>query len=507
MGKLVGKTQPRLWTPPLRPLSRRTSLGYQLAEFAELIGQPFDPWQRWLGVHLLETLPDGTLRFRIATVIAGRQCGKSTFAAVLCLYFLYIRAASLVLSAAQDLSRAREHERFCLDMIRSSPWLASELGHVHGSSGDEWFRVASGPQDADGPVDSFSTASGGRYKITASSRKAGRGASADLVFWDELREAYTFDGGWAALSATTLARPDAVILAMSNAGDRRSAVLAHVREAGLAGKNPGLATFDWSARPDADLDDWNAIRQAMPGLGFSVSQQAVASLIASQPAVVSRTEIMGQWVELMNQAVDAQAWEACRDPAGDLSGAKDRISACVDASPDLEHVTLAIAAPLPGGNRIRVEVRAAWTSSEQARAELPAILAQIRPRVISWFPGTAAGALAAVLRPRPGTEPPALDRARPGMPAYAELTGVRVTEACMTFADLVRSRLIVHAGEELLTNHVLGAEKLYVGADSAYRFTRKGGHVDSLYAASGAVALAAQIPAAKRARLRLLETG
>jgi hypothetical protein len=503
--KLRGKTAPRLWTPPLRTLTRRTSLGYELAEFAGLIGSPFDPWQRWLGIHMLELNRDGSLRFRICPVIAGRQCGKSTFAAVLCLYFLYVRGAQLVLSAAQDLSRAREHERFCLDMIRSSPWLASELGHVHGSSGDEWFRVANGSEDEDGPVDVFSTAAGGRYKITAANRKAGRGASADLLFWDELRESYGFDGGWSALSATTLARPDALIVAMSNAGDSRSVVLSQLRESALAGKDPGLGLFEWSAPPAAALDDTGALRQAMPGLGHSVSLSAVTTLIASQPATVTRTEIFGQWVDLLNQAIDYAAWTACHDPAGDLSGARDRISACVDVSPDGEHVTLALAAP--AGNQVRVEVRAAWPSTEQARAELPAMLAKIRPRVISWFPGGPAGVLATTLRPRPGTEPPPLERARPGMPAYAELTGVRVSEACMTFADLVRARLVLHPGDELLNNHVRNAEKMHVGSDNAYRFTRKGGHCDAVYAASGAVALALQIPAAKRARVRLLEAG
>ena len=34
----------------------------------------------------------------------------------------------------------------------------------------------------------------------------------------------------------------------------------------------------------------------------------------------------------------------------------------------------------------------------------------------------------------------------------------------MTFADLVRARLIVHPGDEILTSHVRGAEKLFVGA-------------------------------------------
>ena len=44
--KLTGKTEPRLWTPPQRTLTRRTSLGYEVADFASLIGEPLLPWQR-----------------------------------------------------------------------------------------------------------------------------------------------------------------------------------------------------------------------------------------------------------------------------------------------------------------------------------------------------------------------------------------------------------------------------------------------------------------------------
>jgi hypothetical protein len=74
-------------------------------------------------------------------------------------------------------------------------------------------------------------------------------------------------------------------------------------------------------------DEWfrvatGALSQAMPGLGYSVSLQNVMTLIASQPAVVTRTELFGRWVDLLNQAIDMQGWEAGRDPAGNLAGAQ-----------------------------------------------------------------------------------------------------------------------------------------------------------------------------------------
>ncbi len=46
--KLIGCTEPRLFTPPLRPLTRATTRGFEVIEFATLTGKPLLPWQEWL---------------------------------------------------------------------------------------------------------------------------------------------------------------------------------------------------------------------------------------------------------------------------------------------------------------------------------------------------------------------------------------------------------------------------------------------------------------------------
>jgi hypothetical protein len=74
--KLVGCVQPRLFTPPLRPLNRRTSLGYECADFQEIAGEPYLPWQRWTAIHALELLQGGGFRFRIVVILVARQNGK-----------------------------------------------------------------------------------------------------------------------------------------------------------------------------------------------------------------------------------------------------------------------------------------------------------------------------------------------------------------------------------------------------------------------------------------------
>src|SRR5690606_14406289 len=67
-----------------------------------------------------------------------------------------------------------------------------------------------------------------RYKVKAANRRAGRGLSGNLVLLDELREHQNWQA-WGAITKTTLARAEAMILALSNAGDVTSVVLAYLR--------------------------------------------------------------------------------------------------------------------------------------------------------------------------------------------------------------------------------------------------------------------------------------
>src|SRR5262245_1903413 len=75
--RLLGRTEPRLFTPPLRPLNRKTSRGFEVIDFAKMIGEPLLPWQEWAVIHALELNPDGTYRFRTVLILVARQNGKS----------------------------------------------------------------------------------------------------------------------------------------------------------------------------------------------------------------------------------------------------------------------------------------------------------------------------------------------------------------------------------------------------------------------------------------------
>jgi hypothetical protein len=478
---LVGKTEPRLWTPPLRPLTRDTTRGFEVIDFAELIGEPLLPWQQWLVKHALELNPDGTYRFRTVLVLVARQNGKSSVKRIVSLWRLYLDGARLVLGTAQDLNLAREQWNMAQETIHASPDLEAEWDVVRRVNGDEWFRAA-----------------GGRYLIRASNRRAGRGLSVDELNIDELREQQNWDA-WSALSKTTMARRLGQTWAMSNAGDDKSIVLNQLRDSALASRDPSLGLFEWSAEDDCPLDDPDGIAQANPGLGYTVSEAAIRSALGTDPETIYRTEVLCQHVDQLKGAVNLAFWKACSQPSIELPASR-RI-ACFELSEDGNHATLAIAAIGPDGNAT-VRIRKAWRSSDQAREELPAILATLKPAALAWFPTGPAGAFAATLRPaKKGDKLKVTSNGRTVRIQTVELAGGKVAEACMGLADLARAKGINHPNDPLLNAHITAAQKK--PAADGWRFERRGvGHVDAALAAAGAIHVALTLPTARKPRAR-----
>lgn len=456
---LRGNTRPRLYTPPLRRLTRRTTRGFEVAEFADIIGEPLLPWQDWLAKHALELLPDGTFRFRVVVVLVARQNGKSNLKRIVSLWRMFLEGAT-VIGLAQDVALAREQWTLCQEAIHSTPDAAAMWSGVRNVNGDEKFWLTNGA----------------RYMIRAMNRKAGRGYSIDEVNIDELREQRDWKA-WSAVSKTTMARPNAQIWAMSNAGDDESVVLNQLREAALAGRDPSIFIAEWSGPDGCDLDDTRAWRQANPGLGYILSEQAIRTALATDPPEVFRTEVLCQKVDVLDSAVDIAAWRDCADPAGTLDTVRDRVVACVDVAPDSQHVTLAASAQLDDG-RVRVEVVAAWPTTELAREDLGDALDRVNARQEAWFPSGPAAAIAPIMRNRPNNH---------------ELKGADVLQACQGLADLTTARKVVHPADPLLNAHIAGSRKLHTG--DGWRFVRRGaGHVDAAYAAAGATHTALTIP-------------
>jgi hypothetical protein len=134
-----------------------------------------------------------------------------------------------------------------------------------------------------------------------------------------------------------------------------------------------------------------------------------------------------------------------------------------------------------GGGRVRVEPIAAWRGTEAARDELGALLDKLRPYALAWYPGGPANELAPILKSWKGSE---------------ELTGAKVTAACMSFAGMVKAGRVIHGADALLDTQLARASKLNSG--DGWRFGRRAGDagssVDACYAVAGAIHVCLTVP-------------
>lgn len=489
-----GSVTPRLWTPPLRELTEQTSYGFEVIDFADAIGWPLDPWQRWAVIHGGELLPDGRPRFRKLLILVARQNGKTVLMRVLTLWWLFVCRVPLVVSSHAARDKAKESWHKTIEMARSTPDLAREVRWRH----NPHLQVGE---------EHFTTLVGCHYRFGATNRRLGRGDTVHRVQLDELREHKDF-AAWDAAVYAMNAVADGQAIAITNQGDARSVVLDQLRDAAIefieTGRgDPRLGLLEWSAPSGAEPTDLAALAMANPDLGGRIhpdvllGEALTAVQKGGQVLAGFKTEVLCQRVTLLDPAIDPERWKACgydadnEDLAVDLAAHRSRLALCLDVALDGSHASLVAAALVDG--LIYVEVVERWQGfgcTAAVRRELPGLVRKLRPRTFGWFPGGPAAAVAAAIatktRDDQGLSWP------PPRVAVTEIVG-EVKSVCMGLAEQVATEEIRHPRDPMLIAHVEQTEKLRRG--DGWIFTRHGSRpIDGTYALAGAVHLARTLP-------------
>lgn len=477
---VVGSETPRLWTPPLVELTPETSYGFDFIDFCDQVcGVDLDPWQRWLAIRIGEMLADGRPRFRYILVLVSRQNGKTMFARLLTLYWLFVEQVTLVLGTSTSRDYAKDSWRAVCQMAKENPYLAADLSDksVRETIGEESLTLASGP----------------KYRIAAANRRAGRSLTVDRLIIDEIREHTAFDS-WDASTYAMQAVPTAQAVCISNQGDVTAIVLDYLRTSALdyietGDGDPRIGLFEWSSPPGSDPEDLDALAAANPSMGIRITAdtllgQAKAAKASGGEALAGfRTEAMCMRVHLMDAAIDEESWNACGRDDIDLAEHRDRVALCLDIALDGSHATLMAAVSLPDG--VHLDVVDAWDGHgcvAQVKRDLPKLVARVRPARVGWFPQGPAAAMGAEMRP--GWQPRRCE---------VETITSDLTAACMGIAADVVGQSIVHGNDPLLTRHAVTAQKLRRG--DAWVFGRRdSGPIDAIYAAAGATFLAKTMP-------------
>jgi hypothetical protein len=485
-GAQLGSTQPRLWTPPLRELTRVTSYGFEVIDFADqVLGEPLDPWQEWAAIHAGELLPDGRPRFRVVLILAARQNGKSQLGRAFAGYWLAIEQVPLVLGTSTDRSYAKRFWLAMGELFRSNPHLARLMG-------PRSIRLTLGEE-------SLKTTKGAEYIFAANNGAAARSTTLHRWLCDELREHTSWDA-WTSATNAMNAVPDAQVLVLTNQGDDTSVVLDSLRGAALThletgDGDPRLGLFEWSAPDGSAPDDPGALAAANPNLGRRVDPPALAGA-ALRAKLAGGTELTGHLTEVLcmrvhqyDPGLDLAAWtsSATTTPT-DLAGHRQRVALAFDVALNGMSATAMVAAVIDG--RVHVEVVGAWTGAgctKALRTELPALVAKIRPRRVGWLPKGPAAVVAADLAERKGQR-----GWTPRGTRVQEIT-TETPAVCMGLADVVLQGELTHPDDPYLNGQVASAGKKWTG--DQWVFTRRGDRsVDAVYALAGAVHLARTLP-------------
>ena len=348
----MGKTEPRIWTPPMRELTPHTSLGFACVEYAKaVLHKKLYPWQEWALIHAFEIVGElgGEWKFRFRTVLflISRQNGKTVLSEVIASFFLNVLCVDSVFGTSLSLDKAEEVWEAVVQDQESIPELSAELKRVGRTNGSKKLVLTGLRQ----------------YKVGAPTRRAGRGDSNDLVMLDEIREQRDWET-WAASVASTNAKPNGMVVCFSNAGDPDSIVLRQLRSQAIAlieGTTAGdfggdvdastLGLFEWSAEDGAATDDLEQLAQANPALGYGyLTERALMSNRQTFPENKFRSECMCQQVEtILPQPFPDGAWDAGLDMRSTIAPESELLYG-IDLSSDRKMTSIAVCGMRTDGN-------------------------------------------------------------------------------------------------------------------------------------------------------------
>lgn len=375
---MFGKTEPRIYTPPLRKLTKKTSLGFAAIEYATtILGMELYPWQEWALIHALEIigdLKDPAWRFRFRTVLfmVSRQNGKTELSKVIASFFLNVLRVEAVFGTSLSMDKAEEVWEGVIQEQEKHADLARDIQQVARRNGGKKL-VLTGLRT---------------YKVGAPTRRAGRGDANDLVMLDEVREHRDWET-WSAAVASTNAKPNGMTICFSNAGDPDSIVLRQLRSQAIEkitgtkandfGGNvdtEALGLFEWSAPEKAETGDPEAIAQANPALGYGkLTERAIMANRETFPEAKFRSECLCQQVETILPAPFPDgAWLGGQDPESFIREDSELFWG-IDMSQDRRWTVIAVCGLREDGNyhvevverRIGTEWAVDWVRARAAK--------------------------------------------------------------------------------------------------------------------------------------------
>ena len=309
-----------------------------------------DDWQKWLIRHALERFPDdwpveelrGRLRYRQLLISMGRQNGKSILGAIFGVYgLLFHEYAPKVVGLAYSAKTAEVvYQR-----------VAYTLRNVKQFSERVKVTKTSGIRRKDTP---------GEYIIKPASDKAIQGFPMTMCIYDEVH--ITTEKLWSAAKQGTKTKKDGIIIGITTAGDDNSKLLKALYKQGadaIAGPDDAdlqrFGFFLWEAPEGSTLDDDEAIMAANPAVACGrVSLMNVKSDAKSDPESEQQRYVLNRFVASIHSWIEPSHWFKCAGEGLTLEDKNGPVTYGVDASANMEYVSIVASRKLDGIVKTRV---------------------------------------------------------------------------------------------------------------------------------------------------------
>ena len=441
------------------------SKGQDMIDLATELSINLMEWQRYVCIHGHKVREDGRWAHSELGLIMARQQGKSTLMMLRILTGMFVWGEGLQLASAHRLTTSLETFRQIVGLIETNPRLEKEVKKIRWQHGAEEIELF-----------------GNRRFVVKAANNAARGLSKpETIHLDELRE-YKDEDAWSSMRYSMMAAKNPQVWIYSSAGDQHSVILNKLRERALASAttNDPIGWFEWSAEPDAPIllpsgeINWSAFAQANPSLGITIHPDNLKAVINDPPDIV-RTEVLAQWVDTINSAIDAQKWGLCQTEPIPLDPEQPTWFG-LDLSPDRKFAALTATQRLPG-EKFNLVLLHTW-SNDYSINDL-AVANDIAPYVRKYNVQTIAYSAR--------TAQAVASRLIPAGFSCTNMDGAIYAESCDRWLGAINSHRLQHGGQDELTQQTLSAAKLPYG-DGSWIIGRRASRVAVCAAVASALA-------------------
>lgn len=243
--------------------------GLAVLEFVEACGITLDPWQKLVLSRSLYRKDAKWAAFAVG-LCAPRQNGKNGITEARELAGPLVLGEKLIMHTAHLTDTSQEAFRRIDEILEANEWLSRDVKHIWRANGKE----------------SIEFRNRARIRFRTRTKGGGRGyAGAELIVFDE--PMFLSETQMGSILPVVSAGVDPQIWYTGSAVDQLihedGMVFSRVRHRALAGEDPRLAYFEWSAdvdNPDqvdsSTADDPSVWAQANPALGIRIDADYVA---------------------------------------------------------------------------------------------------------------------------------------------------------------------------------------------------------------------------------------